>query len=62
MTAEQWRLAEDILRARHMLDGTAYTAADVQRLARGIALRSWLERELCEVAKTMKGERHGQCD
>lgn len=62
MTAEQWRLAEDILRACHMLDGTAYTANDVERLARNIAVRSWVERKLCEVAKTMKGERHGQCD
>ena len=59
MTPEQWG---GILRARYMLDGTAYSADDVQRLARGIAMRFWLEHELCEVAKTMKGESHGQCD
>jgi hypothetical protein len=59
MTTEQFKLAEDMLQVLYMLDGTRYTDADVTRLARGIALRSWMERELWQVFANLRRKERG---
>ena len=46
ITESQWRLAEDMLTARRMLGGPPFSHEDVQRLAEGIAKRTWIENQL----------------
>lgn len=46
ITESQWVLANDLLRLTRHLGGKCFTHADVERLAQGIARRSWLEAQL----------------
>jgi hypothetical protein len=45
-TESQWHLAHDLLRMIKRLSGQRFTPGDVERVARGIARRTWREQQL----------------
>ena len=52
VTDAQRKLAVNLLALHEGLGGPRYTGEDVERLAEGIARRSWLDRQLSEMFQT----------
>ncbi len=55
ITEDQWRLAFDMRSALGKLSGERFTHQAVERLARGIALHAWVDRQLNEMQRTETG-------